>query len=52
MDAAGKRELHRLAAEWSERASGDRVEAAYHWTRAGDVAQASELIGEISRETE
>jgi tetratricopeptide (TPR) repeat protein len=49
-DARRKKRLHRLAAEWSERALGDVVEAAYHWTRAGDVAQAAEIIGDRAEE--
>ncbi len=42
------RQLHRLAAEWSEQSAGDLVEAAYHWIHAGDVEQAIEVIGDKS----
>ncbi len=47
-DAARKKRMHRLAAEWSEYGAGDIVEAAHHWTRAGNLEQASELLGDQS----
>lgn len=43
-DARLKRRLHRMAAEWCERAAEDMVEAAYHYACAGDLAQAAEVI--------
>lgn len=48
-DAARKKRMHRLAAEWCE-AAGDIVEAAHHWTRAADLEQAAEVLGERSEE--
>ena len=50
VDVPFKKRLHCLAAEWSERALGDVVEAAYHWTRAGDLQQAAETIGDQSEQ--
>lgn len=47
-DAPRKKRLHHLAAEWSEAAAGDIVEAAFHWMRAGDLEQASEVISDQS----
>jgi ATP/maltotriose-dependent transcriptional regulator MalT/DNA-binding XRE family transcriptional regulator len=48
-DAACKKRMHHLAAEWSE-AAGDIVEAAHHWTRAADLNQAAEVLGDRSEE--
>jgi len=48
-DTARKKRVHRLAAEWSE-AAGDLVEAAHHWTRAGDLEQAAEVLGDRSED--
>ncbi|MFZ5880297.1 MAG: helix-turn-helix domain-containing protein [Chloroflexota bacterium] len=45
-----KKQLHRLAAEWSEDAAGEIVEAAHHWVRSGELEQASEIIGAHSEE--
>ena len=45
-DAPFKRRLHRIAAEWSERATDDVIEAAHHYACAGDPAQATEVIAE------
>jgi len=42
-DAPLRKRLHRLAAQWLE-AKGELVEAAFHWTRAGELEQASEVI--------
>ncbi len=39
-----QKQLHRLAAEWTERVSGDIVETAYHWLHAGDLDRTSEMI--------
>jgi ATP/maltotriose-dependent transcriptional regulator MalT/DNA-binding XRE family transcriptional regulator len=48
-DASRKKRVHRLAAEWSE-AAGNLVEAAHHWTRAGDLEQAAEVLGDRSED--
>ena len=45
VNARRRKQLHRLAARWSEQA-GEIVEAAFHWTRAGDLEQAAEVIGD------
>src|SRR5258706_4943047 len=37
--------LHHLAAEWAEQ-SGDAVEAAYHYARAGELQQAIEVLAD------
>ena len=47
-DAPRRKRLHGLAAEWSERAPGDVVEAAYHWVYTGDIARAAEIIADQS----
>jgi transcriptional regulator with XRE-family HTH domain len=43
LDEPRRRQLHRVAAEWSELA-GDIVEAAYHYCRAGLIEHATELL--------
>ncbi|MFZ5880290.1 MAG: tetratricopeptide repeat protein, partial [Chloroflexota bacterium] len=48
-DAARKKHMHCLAAEWCE-AAGDIVEAAHHWTRASDLEQAAEVLEDRSEE--
>lgn len=48
-DAARRKRMHRLAAEWSE-ADGNIVEAAHHWTRAANLEQAAEVLGDRSEE--
>lgn len=48
-DTARRKRTHRLAAEWSE-ADGNIVEAAHHWTRAADLEQAAEVLGDRSEE--
>src|SRR5262249_25054162 len=35
-----RRQLHRIAAEWSEQGLDDAVEASYHYCHAGDLADA------------
>jgi tetratricopeptide (TPR) repeat protein/transcriptional regulator with XRE-family HTH domain len=42
--AAGRRRLHRLAAGYCERALGSPLEAAWHFSRAGDAADAADLL--------
>jgi ATP/maltotriose-dependent transcriptional regulator MalT len=49
-DGARKKQMHRLAAEWSELGVGDIVEAAHHWTRAADLDRAAEILGDQSEE--
>jgi ATP/maltotriose-dependent transcriptional regulator MalT/DNA-binding XRE family transcriptional regulator len=49
-DAPRKKQAHRLAAQFSEHGLGDIVEAAYHWTMAGDLEQAAEVIGDQSEQ--
>lgn len=39
-----KRRLHHLAAKWSEFVAHDVLEAAHHYTRAGQLAQAVEAL--------
>ncbi|HNB50922.1 MAG TPA: hypothetical protein PK530_03220, partial [Anaerolineales bacterium] len=39
-----KKSLHALAAEWSDRVTGNVVEIAHHWLRAGELAQTAEII--------
>jgi tetratricopeptide (TPR) repeat protein/transcriptional regulator with XRE-family HTH domain len=47
-DAARRRRLHRLAAVWYELAREDALEAAWQFSRAGEVAQATEvLVGQV-----
>ena len=48
IDPARKKQLHRLAAHWSERSTGDLVEAAYHYLRAGQLAQVVQVIADQS----
>lgn len=43
-DPARKRRLHRLAADWTRRRSGDVLELAYHCDRAGDTTRVAEAI--------
>ncbi|HEY7598825.1 MAG TPA: AAA family ATPase, partial [Candidatus Limnocylindrales bacterium] len=43
LDDSRRRQLHRVAAEWSDLA-GDLVEAAYHFCRADLIEQAAELL--------
>lgn len=47
-DASLRKQLHRLAAQWSERAAGEPLEAAYHWLYAGEAEQAMEIISNQS----
>jgi tetratricopeptide (TPR) repeat protein/transcriptional regulator with XRE-family HTH domain len=42
--AAGRRRLHRLAAGYCERVLDDPLEAAWHYARAGDGAEAADLL--------
>jgi ATP/maltotriose-dependent transcriptional regulator MalT/DNA-binding XRE family transcriptional regulator len=48
-DVPRKKQVHRLAAQWAER-GGEIVEAAYHWTRAGDLEQATEVVSDQSEQ--
>ena len=43
--AAGRRRLHRLAARHCEQVLNDPLEACWHFTRAGDHAEAADLLG-------
>lgn len=43
-DVGRRRRLHRVAAEWSERVADDVLEAAWHYTRAGDADEAADLL--------
>jgi ATP/maltotriose-dependent transcriptional regulator MalT len=43
-DVGRRRRLHRVAAEWSERVADDVLEAAWHYTRAGDADAAADLL--------
>lgn len=43
-DVGRRRRLHRVAAEWSERVADDALEAAWHYTRAGDADRAADLL--------
>jgi ATP/maltotriose-dependent transcriptional regulator MalT len=43
-DAAGRRGLHRLAATHCERVLRDQLEASWHYARAGDHAEAADLL--------
>jgi ATP/maltotriose-dependent transcriptional regulator MalT/DNA-binding XRE family transcriptional regulator len=47
-DAVRKKQLHRVAAEYSETVLNDIVEAAYHFGRAGDLAEAVEVMADQS----
>jgi ATP/maltotriose-dependent transcriptional regulator MalT/DNA-binding XRE family transcriptional regulator len=42
--ASGRRQLHRLAAGYCERALDNPLEAAWHFSRAGDAAEAADLL--------
>ena len=42
--AAGRRQLHRLAAAHCERVLSDPLEAGWHYLRAGDPAEAADLL--------
>jgi ATP/maltotriose-dependent transcriptional regulator MalT/DNA-binding XRE family transcriptional regulator len=42
--AAGRRQLHRLAAAHCERVLNDPLEACWHYLRAGDPAEAADLL--------
>ncbi|MEW5940385.1 MAG: tetratricopeptide repeat protein [Chloroflexota bacterium] len=42
--AARKKRLHRLAAQWYELNEGNLVEAAHHWTRANNLERAAEAL--------
>jgi transcriptional regulator with XRE-family HTH domain len=41
-----RRQLHRIAAEWSEQGLGDPVEASYHYGQAGDLAAAAAALAD------
>jgi ATP/maltotriose-dependent transcriptional regulator MalT len=41
-----RRQLHRIAAEWSEHGLGDPVEASYHFCMAGDLAGAAAALAD------
>jgi transcriptional regulator with XRE-family HTH domain len=41
-----RRQLHRIAAEWSEQGLDDAVEASYHYTMAGDLADAAAALAD------
>jgi tetratricopeptide (TPR) repeat protein/transcriptional regulator with XRE-family HTH domain len=43
-DVARRRRLHRVAATWYELVREDALEAAWHFSQAGEVAQASEVL--------
>ena len=43
--AAGRRRLHRLAARHCEQVLNDPLEACWHFARAGDHAEAADLLG-------
>jgi ATP/maltotriose-dependent transcriptional regulator MalT/DNA-binding XRE family transcriptional regulator len=47
-EVARQKQLQRVAAEYSETALGDIVEAAHHFGRAGDLTQAVEVIADQS----
>jgi ATP/maltotriose-dependent transcriptional regulator MalT/DNA-binding XRE family transcriptional regulator len=42
--AAGRRALHQMAAQYCERALHDPLEACWHLARAGDAAEAADLL--------
>ncbi len=48
VEPARKKQLHAIAADWSELAQGDIVEAAHHWVNADDLEQAAEIISSQS----
>jgi ATP/maltotriose-dependent transcriptional regulator MalT len=41
-----RRQLHRIAAEWSEQGLDDAVEAGYHYGQAGDLAAATAVLAD------
>ena len=41
-----RRQLHRIAAEWSEQGLDDPVEASYHYGQAGDLAGAAAALAD------
>jgi ATP/maltotriose-dependent transcriptional regulator MalT len=41
-----RRQLHRIAAEWSEQGLDDPVEASYHYGQAGDLAAAAAALAD------
>jgi tetratricopeptide (TPR) repeat protein len=45
-DLARRRRLHRVAAEWVERAHGDLLLAAHHYARSDDLQQAMEVLAD------
>lgn len=47
-DPARKKQLHLVAAAWIERCSGDVLDAAYHYVRAGRVLQVTHVIADQS----
>ena len=44
IDPTHKKQLHLVAAQWAEGHSGDLVETAYHYTRAGRLTQAAQVL--------
>lgn len=42
--AAGRRQLHQLAARYCERVLNDPLEASWHYVRAGEEAEAADLL--------
>lgn len=47
-DPARKKQLHLIAAAWAERGSGDVLDAAFHYARAGRVLQVTRVIADQS----
>src|SRR5262245_56132492 len=41
-----RRQLHRIAAEWSEQGLDDPIEASYHYGQAGDLAAAAAALAD------
>ncbi len=48
LDPPRKKELHRLAAEWSEQGAGNLLEAAYHYLRANQLSKMVQVIADQS----
>ncbi len=48
-DVARRRRLHRVAATWYELVREDALEAAWHFSQAGEVAQATEVLAGQTR---
>ncbi|MBI5564484.1 MAG: tetratricopeptide repeat protein [Chloroflexi bacterium] len=44
IDPGHKKQLHLVAAQWAECHSGDLVETAHHYTRAGRLAQVAQVL--------